>query len=67
MKNLIKNLQDLSLTCNVIGIKQSFEDEGVSTEDVILARRITDKCNLQSFVKIGTIQDSQLRNPLVIC
>jgi hypothetical protein len=53
MKNLIKNLQDLSLTCNVIGIKQSFEDEGVSTEDVILARRITDKCNLQSFVKIG--------------
>jgi len=53
MKNLIENLQNLSITRNVIGMKQSFEDEGVSTEDVILARRITDKCELQSFVKIG--------------
>lgn len=53
MKNLIKNLENLALKYNVIGIKQSFEDEGVLIDDVILARKITDKCNLQTFVKIG--------------
>ena len=53
MENLVKNLENLALKYNVIGIKQSFEDEGVLIEDVILARKITDKCGLQIFVKIG--------------
>jgi hypothetical protein len=53
MKDLLDQLKNLSLQYNIIGIKQSFEDEGVSDEDIILIRRITDLCNLKIFVKIG--------------
>lgn len=49
LKELISLKEDL----NVIGIKQSFEDEGAFVEDIILARRLTELCNLKSFVKIG--------------
>ena len=53
MKDLLDQLKNLSLQYNIIGIKQSCEDEGVSDEDIILIRRITDLCNLKIFVKIG--------------
>ena len=53
MKHLINNLNDLSQKYGVIGMKQSFEDEGVLLKDVITIKRITELCELQSFVKIG--------------
>ena len=51
--NLIKNLELLSTNHGVIGIKQSFEDEGIYLDDLLTVRRITDICNLKCFVKIG--------------
>ncbi|MCK9429853.1 MAG: HpcH/HpaI aldolase/citrate lyase family protein [Candidatus Omnitrophica bacterium] len=53
MNNLIKQLEQLSNRYNIIGIKQSFEDEGVLLNDVITMRRITELCGLELFVKIG--------------
>lgn len=53
MKHLINNLNNLSQKYGVIGMKQSFEDEGVLLKDVITIKRITELCGLQSFVKIG--------------
>lgn len=53
MNNLVSKLKEISNLYGVIGIKQSFEDEGALLEDVILVRRITELCNLQSFVKVG--------------
>lgn len=52
MKNLIENLNQLS-TYGILGMKQSFEDEGVLLDDVIAFKRITEICDMQSFVKIG--------------
>jgi 4-hydroxy-2-oxoheptanedioate aldolase len=52
MKNLIENLKQLS-NYGIIGMKQSFEDEGVLLDDIITVKRITELCGLQSFVKIG--------------
>jgi hypothetical protein len=53
MTNLKENLLELSNICGVIGLKQSFEDEGVFLEDVVYVKRLTEVCNLLSFVKIG--------------
>jgi hypothetical protein len=53
MNHLIEKLKEISNLYGVIGIKQSFEDEGALLEDVISVRRITELCNLQSFVKVG--------------
>ena len=53
MNDLVKNLKALSELYGVIGIKQSFEDEGALLDDVISVRRITELCNLMSFVKVG--------------
>lgn len=53
MNDLIKQLKLLASDYGVIGIKQSFEDEGVTLDDVIIVRRITDICGIKSFVKIG--------------
>ena len=53
MKDLEKQLKNISNNFGIIGIKQSFEDEGASLEDIIIARRLTQLCGLQSFVKIG--------------
>jgi 4-hydroxy-2-oxoheptanedioate aldolase len=51
--NLITNLELLSSNHGVIGLKQSFEDEGIFLDDLLTVRRITDICNLKLFVKIG--------------
>ena len=53
MNHLVSKLKEMSNLYGVIGIKQSFEDEGALLEDVISVRRITELCNLQSFVKVG--------------
>ena len=53
MNDLVENLKTLSELYGVIGIKQSFEDEGALLDDVISVRRITELCNLMSFVKVG--------------
>jgi hypothetical protein len=53
MKNLIENLIQLKNENNVVGIKQSFEDEGALLQDVILMRRITELANAKLSVKIG--------------
>ena len=53
MNDLVENLKALSELYGVIGIKQSFEDEGALLDDVISVRRITELCNLMSFVKVG--------------
>ena len=53
MKKLIEQLSYLNKTYSVIGVKQSFEDEGVVFDDVVTMRRITELCGLPLFVKIG--------------
>lgn len=53
MNTLVDKLKTLSELYGVIGIKQSFEDEGALLDDVISVRRITELCNLMSFVKVG--------------
>ena len=53
MKQLLKQLDELKQNYNIVGIKQSFEDEGVLLDDVITIRRITELCDLPTFVKIG--------------
>ena len=53
MKELIKQLCRLKKEYNIAGIKQSFEDEGVTYDDVVTMRRITELCELPLFIKIG--------------
>jgi hypothetical protein len=53
MKTLIEQLSCLKEDYNLAGIKQSFEDEGVTYDDVVTMRRITELCGLPLFVKIG--------------
>lgn len=50
LKNSLENLKN---THGIVGMKQSFEDEGVLLNDVVAFKRVTEVCNLQSFVKIG--------------
>jgi len=51
-KNLVEKLKDIKKE-GIVGIKQSFEDEGVVYGDLITMRRITDICSLPLYVKIG--------------
>jgi len=53
LEQLIDTLSELGDDCGVVGIKQSFEDEGVILDDVLTMRRITDLCNMSLYVKIG--------------
>ena len=53
MKHLIKKLKYLNKEFNVIGIKQSTEDEGALHNDILTMRRITAACGLKLSVKIG--------------
>ena len=53
MNNLIEKLKILSNDYGIIALKQSFEDEGIDLDDLLLIRRMTDICNLKCFVKIG--------------
>ena len=53
MKNLISSLSQLNKEYNVIGIKQSTEDEGALYNDILTIRRTTELCGLKLSVKIG--------------
>lgn len=53
MKSLIKNLLEINKEYNVVGIKQSTEDEGALHNDILTMRRITELCGLKLSVKIG--------------
>jgi hypothetical protein len=51
--DLKKSLEKLSIDYGIVGMKQSFEDEGVLLNDVVAFKRVTEVCGLQSYVKIG--------------
>jgi hypothetical protein len=51
--DLKDSLENLGKNYGIIGMKQSFEDEGVLLNDVVAFKRVTEICRLQSFVKIG--------------
>ena len=51
--DLKDSLEKLGKNYGIIGMKQSFEDEGVLLNDVVAFKRVTEVCGLQSFVKIG--------------
>jgi 4-hydroxy-2-oxoheptanedioate aldolase len=51
--DLKKSLEQLSVDYGIVGMKQSFEDEGVLLNDVVAFKRVTEVCGLQSYVKIG--------------
>ena len=53
MKELISSLLQLNKDYNITGIKQSFEDEGASQQDVLTMRRITEQAGVDLSVKIG--------------
>ena len=53
VKELSNSLKALSKNYNVVGIKQSFEDEGAILSDVVTMRRITELSDLKMYVKIG--------------
>jgi len=53
MNQLVENLKILNKNYNVVGVKQSFEDEGVMYEDALLMRRITELAGLKLSIKIG--------------
>jgi len=53
MKKLLLSLTHLNKEYNVIGIKQSTEDEGAKYNDIITMRRITELCGLKLSIKIG--------------
>jgi 4-hydroxy-2-oxoheptanedioate aldolase len=51
----------------VVGIKQSFEDEGVILDDVIKIKRLCDSLNLQINIKIGGCEAiSDLNNSMMM-
>lgn len=52
MKSLVNKLTLLK-PIGVVGVKQSFEDEGAILQDVILMRRITELSGMYMSVKIG--------------
>ena len=49
----IANQLETLMGGGVVGIKQSFEDEGVILEDVLKIKRICDSLNLKLNIKIG--------------
>ena len=51
MKELVTKLKSLHKDYNVIGIKQSTEDEGAKYNDIITMRRITELCDLKIIKK----------------
>lgn len=63
---ITKQLETL-IDQGVVGIKQSFEDEGVILEDVIKIKRLCDSLNLQINIKIGGCEAiSDLNNSMMM-
>ena len=53
MNKLVSSLIQLNKDYNVVGVKQSTEDEGALYNDILSMRRITELCNLKLSIKIG--------------
>jgi hypothetical protein len=51
--DLVKSLKELIESHGIVGIKQSFEDEGAILQDVLTMRRVTELNNASMYVKIG--------------
>ena len=66
LTEIVKQLESLMVR-GVVGIKQSFEDEGVILEDVLKIKRICDSLNLQINIKIGGCEAiSDLNNSMMM-
>ena len=63
MEKLITKLKYLK-KFNIVGIKQSLEDEGASYEDINIMRKITKKTNINLNVKIG---GCEAKNDIFFC
>jgi len=63
MKKLIESLKKLK-KIGVVGIKQSFEDEGASFKDIKIMRFITDAAKIHLNVKIG---GCEAKNDIFFC
>jgi 4-hydroxy-2-oxoheptanedioate aldolase len=63
MQKIIKYLKELK-KINAVAVKQSLEDEGVSYEDLIVMKKITQKANLDLNVKIG---GCEAKNDIYFC
>ena len=63
MKRIINHLKYLK-KLNVVGVKQSLEDEGASFDDLRIMRHITRKAGLELNVKIG---GCEAKNDMIYC
>ena len=63
MKKIVETLQNLK-KFGITAVKQSLEDEGVSHEDLILMKKITQKAKLDLNVKIG---GCEAKNDIFFC
>jgi len=63
MKKIVESLQNLK-KFGITAVKQSLEDEGVSHEDLILMKKITQKAKLDLNVKIG---GCEAKNDIFFC
>lgn len=52
MEKIVEELKNLT-SLGVVGIKQSFEDEGALPQDILTMRRITEQIGLNLSIKIG--------------
>ena len=64
MKQLLKQLDELKQNYNIVGIKQSFEDEGASFKDIETMRFITSAAKIHLNVKIG---GCEAKNDIFFC
>lgn len=52
MEKIVEELKNLT-SLGVVGIKQSFEDEGALPQDILTMRRVTEQIGLNLSIKIG--------------
>ena len=52
-KELLKELKELKTKYNVVGIKSSFEDEGVQLNELIRLKQLCNSTNIVLNFKIG--------------
>ena len=55
MEKIVEELKNLT-SLGVVGIKQSFEDEGALPQDILTMRRITEQIGLNLSIKIGVCE-----------
>ena len=66
-KELLKELKELKSKYNVVGIKSSFEDEGVQFNELIRLKQLCNLSNIVLNIKIGGCEAiSDINNCLLI-